>query len=134
MVLVLVGTFWLGVRMLLLLHMRVLLPTDGPSLIFLFLLAFVLMPGWLMFLARLPVSLSGLLVGWIFLIGLLRHRLVLFRMSGTFIGMSLELCLMMLSVPLGMLHPGLLLMNSGPFGVEVLKLAYCELTPWLEVL
>ena len=58
------------------------------SLIFLFLHAFVLMPGWLRFLARLLVSLFGLLVGWILLIGLPRHHLVLSRMSGVFIGCS----------------------------------------------
>ena len=60
--------------------------------------------------------------------------LVLFRMSGVFIGMCSELCLMRLFVPSGMLHPGLLLMIFGLFGVRVLKLVYCELTPWLEVL
>ena len=66
---------------------------------FLFLHAFVLMPGWLMLLARLLVSLFGLRVGWIPLIGLLHLRLVLFKMSGMFIGMFLELFLMRLLVP-----------------------------------
>ena len=42
-----------------------------------------------MFHARLLVSLSGLLAGWILLIGLLRHRLVPFRMSGMFNGVWL---------------------------------------------
>ena len=62
-------------------------------------LAFVLMPGWLIFHARLLVSLSGLLAGWILLIGLLRRPLVLFRMSGMFIGRCLVLSLMMLFMP-----------------------------------
>ena len=61
--------------------------------------AFILVPGWLMLLAQLLVSLSGLLVGWILLIGFLHLRLVLFRMSGMFIGTFLELCLSRLFMP-----------------------------------
>ena len=82
MVLVLVGIFLWGVRVLLLLLKPVMLLIGGSLLIFLFLLAFVLVLGWLMLLARLLVSPFGLLVGWTLLIGLLRHPLVLFRMSG----------------------------------------------------
>ena len=56
-------------------------------------------PGWLMSLARLLVGLSGLLAGWILLIDLPHHRLVLFRISGMFIGMFLGWFLMRLFVP-----------------------------------
>ena len=54
-----------------------------------------------MLLARLLVSPFGLRAGWIFLIGLLRRPLVLFRMSGIFTGMCLELFLMMLFSAVG---------------------------------
>ena len=64
------------------------------------LLVFVLVPGWLMLLAWLLVSPSGLRAGWTLLIGLLRHRLGLFRMSGIFTGMCLVLFQMMLFLPL----------------------------------
>ena len=80
----------------------------GSLLTFLYLLAFALMPGWLMMLARKYVSLSGLLVGWILLISPRRRLLVLFRMSGMFIGMSLGWFLMRLFLLLGMLPPNLL--------------------------
>ena len=50
---------------------------------------------WLMLLARLLVSPSGLLAGWILLIDRLRHPLVLFRMSGISIGMCLGLMLLL---------------------------------------
>ena len=53
----------LAVPMLLLLPRRAVLRIGGLLLTFLFLHAFVLMPGWLMFLAQLLVSLSGLPVG-----------------------------------------------------------------------
>ena len=66
---------------------------------FLFLLAFVLVPGWLMLLARLLVSPFGLHVGWTLLIGLLRLPLGLYRTSGIFIEMCLVLFLMMLFLP-----------------------------------
>ena len=66
---------------------------------FLFLHAFVLMPGWLMFLARLLAGPSGLLAGWILLIDLPHLRLVLFRMSGMLRGMFLGWFLMRLFVP-----------------------------------
>ena len=104
--------------MFLLLLKRVTLRTDGSLLIFLFLHAFVLMHGWLRLLAQLLVGLSGLLVGWILLIGLLYLRLALFKMSGMFIGMFLGLFLRRLFVPLGMLLLGLLLMIFGLFGVK----------------
>ena len=68
--------FLWGVRVLLLLLKRVMLLIGGSLLTFLFLLAFVLVPGWLMLLARLLVSPSGLHAGWTLLIGLLRHPLV----------------------------------------------------------
>ena len=107
-VLVLVGIFLWGVPVLLLLLMLVMLLIGGSLLIFVFLLAFVLVPGWLMLLARLLVSPFGLRAGWTLLIGLLRHPLVLFRMSGMFTGMCLVLFQMMLFLPLGMLCLGLL--------------------------
>ena len=99
MVLVLVEISLWAVPMPSLLPRRVMLLTGGSFLTFLFLIAFVLMHGWLMFLARLLVSPSGLLAGWTLLIGLLRLPLVLFRMSVIFIGMCLELFLMRLFVP-----------------------------------
>ena len=52
MVLVLVGIFLWCVRVLLLVLKRVVLLIGGSFLTFLFLLAFVLVPGWLMLLAR----------------------------------------------------------------------------------
>ena len=61
----------------------------GSLLTFQFLLAFVLTRGWLTLLARRCVSRSGLLVGWILLTGPPRRPLVLPRMSGTSVGMSL---------------------------------------------
>ena len=64
--------------------------------------------GWLMLLARLLVRPFGLRADWALLIGLLRHPLVLFRMSGIFTGMCLVLFQMMLFLPLGMLCTGLL--------------------------
>ena len=124
----------MAVLILLLLLMRVVLRIGGSPLISLFLHAFVLMPGWPRFLAQLPVSLFGLLAGWVLLIGLPPHHLVLFRMSGIFIGMCSGWCLMRLFVPLGMLHLGLMLMIFGLFGVEVLRMVYFVLTLWLEVL
>ena len=59
----------------------------GSLLTFLFLLAFVLVPGWLTLPALLYVSLFGLLVGWILLVGPPRRLLVSSRMFGIFIGM-----------------------------------------------
>ena len=64
MVLALVGIFLWGVMVLLLLLRRVMLLIGGSLLTFLFLLAFVLVPGWLMLLARLLVSPFGLHAGW----------------------------------------------------------------------
>ena len=49
--------------MLWLLLKPVMLQIDGSLLIFQYLLAFALVPGWLMLLARLLVSPFGLLVG-----------------------------------------------------------------------
>ena len=92
--------FLLDVRVRLLLLMRVMLLIGGSLPTFLFLHAFVLVPGWLMLLARLLVSPFGLHVGWILLIGLLHLRLVSFRMSGMFIEMFLGLFLKRLFVPL----------------------------------
>ena len=65
--------FMWGVRVLLLLLMRVMLLIGGSLPTFLFLHVFVLVPGWLMLLAQLLVSPFGLHVGWILLIGLLHH-------------------------------------------------------------
>ena len=76
----------LAVPMPSLLPRRAVLLIGGLLLTFLLLHIFVLMPGLLMFLARSLVGLSGLLAGWILLIDLPHHRLVLFRMSGMFIG------------------------------------------------
>ena len=81
MVLVLVGILFLVVQLLLLPPIRVMSLIGGLLLISLFWHAFVLMPGWLMLLARLLVSLFGLLVGWTPLIGLLHLRHALFKMS-----------------------------------------------------
>ena len=99
MVLVLVEISLLVVPMLLLLPRRAVLRIGGLLLTFLFLHAFELMPGWLMFLALLLVSLSGRPVGWILLIGLLHLRLVLFRMFGMCIVMFLGLFLSRLFMP-----------------------------------
>ena len=93
------GIFSWGVRVLLLLLKRVMLLIGGSLLIFQFLLAFVLVPGWLMLLAQLLVSPFGLHAGWTLLIGRLRHPLVWFRMSGISIGMCSVLSLMMLFLP-----------------------------------
>ena len=71
----------------------------GSLLTFLLLLAFVLMHGWLMLLARLLVSPFGLHVGWTLLMGLLRLPLGLYRTSGMFIEMCLVLFLIMLFLP-----------------------------------
>ena len=73
---------WIFLLAVLLLLRLVLLLIGGS-------LAFVLVPGWLMLLAPLPVSLFGLLVGLILLMGPLRRPLVWFRMSGIFTGRSL---------------------------------------------
>ena len=122
MVLVLVGISLLAVPVLWLLLKPALLLIGGSLLIFRFLLAFVLVPGWLMLLARLLVSPFGLLVDWIFLIGPLRRPLVWFRMSGMSIEMNLGWFLMMLYLLLGMLSPDLLWMTSGAFGVVMRRL------------
>ena len=63
MVLVLVGISLWAVLVLLLLLRIVLLLIGGSLFTFQFWLAFVLVPGWLMLLARLLVSPFGLLVG-----------------------------------------------------------------------
>ena len=62
-----VGISLSAVPMLLLLHMLLMSLIGGSPLNFLFSLAFLLMLGWLMLLARLFVSQSGLHVGWILL-------------------------------------------------------------------
>ena len=80
-------------------------------------LLLLLMLGWLMLLARLFVSLFGLLVGWTLLIGRPRRPLVLSRMSGMFIWMSLGWFLRRLLLLLGMLSLVHLLMIFGLFGV-----------------
>ena len=74
----------LAVLVPLLLLKPALLLIDGSLLIFRFLLAFVLVPGWLMLLVLLLVSPFGPLAGWILLIDPLRRPLALFRMSGMF--------------------------------------------------
>ena len=119
--LVLVGISLLDVLMRWLRLLHVLLLIGGSLLTFLFLLAFVLVLGWLMFLARLLVSPFGLLVGWTLLIGPLRRPLVWFRMSGIYTGRSLGWFLRRLFLHLGMRCPGLLLMTFGLFGVGVLN-------------
>ena len=63
MVLVHEGISLLPVPVLLLLLKLAMLLIGGSLLTFLFLLAFVLVPGWLMLPALLHVSLFGLLVG-----------------------------------------------------------------------
>ena len=64
------------VLVLLLLLKLVMLLIGGSLFNSLSLLAFVLVPGWLMLLARLLVSPFGLHAGWTLLIGLLRRPLV----------------------------------------------------------
>ena len=83
------------------------LRTGGLLLTSLYLRAFALMLGWLMLLALWYVNLSGLPVCWILLIGP-RLLLVLSRMPGMSIGMSLRWFLMVSFLPLGMRPPGLL--------------------------
>ena len=86
--LVLVGIS-LSVVPMLLLHLMLVTSLIGGSLLtFQFLLAFAFVPGWLMFLAGLHVSLFGLLAGLTLLIGPLCRLLVLSRMSGTSIVMN----------------------------------------------
>ena len=86
---VLVGTLLLVVPMRWLLPLLARLQTGVSLLIFRLLLAFVLMRGRLMLLARRCVSQSALLVGWTLRIGLPRQLYVLSRMSVRCIGMSL---------------------------------------------
>ena len=86
-------------------------------LISLLLLTSVLMLGWLMLLARLFVSLFGLLVGWTLLIGHPRRPLVLSRMSVMLKWTSLGWFLVRWCLLLGMLSLGHLLMIFGLFGV-----------------
>ena len=73
---------FIGCPVLLLHLMLVMSLIGGLLLIFQFLLAFVLMLGWLTLLALLYASLFGLLVGWTLMIGPPRRPLVLSRMSG----------------------------------------------------
>ena len=84
--------------------------------------------------ALLYVSLFGLLAGWILLIGLLHHRLVLFRMFGVFIWMFSVRFQRRLFLHFGMLSLGLLLMSLGLFGVGMLIWVYFGLILKLEVL
>ena len=84
-----VGISLLAVPMLLLLLSLAMSLVGGLLLTIQFLLAFVLVPGWLMLLALLFLSLFGLLLGWTLLIGPPRRPLVLSRMSGMCIGMNL---------------------------------------------
>ena len=72
----------LAVPMLLLLLRLAMLLIGGSLLTFQYLLAFVLVPGWLTLLALLSVSLFGLLVGWTLLIDPPRRPLVLSWMFG----------------------------------------------------
>ena len=124
MVLGLVGIFLWAVPVLLLLLRLVMLLIGGSLLTFQFLLAFVLVPGWLMLPAPLYVSLFGLLVGWILLIGPPRRLLELSRMFGMFIGMYSVWFQRRLFLLFGMLSLGLLLMIFGLFGVVVLRMVY----------
>ena len=86
-----VGISLSAVPMLLLLLMLVMLMIGGcsPPPLFCSRSFFVLMLGWPMLPVRSFVSLSGLHVGWILLIGPPRGLHVLSRMSGMFPGMSL---------------------------------------------
>ena len=100
MVLVLVEISLLAVPMPLLLPRRAMLLIGCLLLTFLSIARFRI-DAWIADVSC-PVacrSLSGLLAGWILLIDLLHHRLVLFRMSGMFIGMFLGLFLIRLFVP-----------------------------------
>ena len=88
--------------------------------IFRFLLAFVLMLGWLMLLVRLLVSPFGLLVGWILLIVPLRRPLVWFRMWRLYLHFGVPFL-------------GPQLMIFGLFGVVVLRKVYSGLIHELAV-
>ena len=98
-----------GVPMLLLHLMLVMSLIGGLLLTFQFLLAFALVPGWLTLLARLYASLFVPACWfWTLLIDPPRLLLVLSRMSGRFLGMSLgwflmELFLLSRMLPLGLL-------------------------------
>ena len=106
----------------LLLHLMLVMSLIGGSLLTLqFFLTFALVAGWLTLLARLHVSLCGLLVGWTLLMGPPRRPLVLSKMSGMFLGMSLGWFLRKLFLLLGMLPLGLLLTIFGLFGVVMLR-------------
>ena len=74
--------FLWAVPVLLLLLRLVVLLIGGLLLTVQYFFAFVLVPGWLTLPALLYVSLFGLLVGWILLIGPPRRPLVLSRMLG----------------------------------------------------
>ena len=120
-VLVLVGISSSGVLMRWLLQMLVLLLIVGSPLISLLLLDSVLMPGWLMLLARLCVNLSGLPVCWILLIGPPRRQLGFSRMSGMKTGMNSVRFLEMLCLLVGVLSLVHMLMIFGLFGVGALR-------------
>ena len=92
---------------MLLLHLMLVESLIGGLLLTsLFLLAFVLVPGWLTLRAPLLVSLFSLHVGQMLQIGPPRRPLVLSRMSGMFIGMNLGWFLRRLFFLLGMLSLG----------------------------
>ena len=96
----------------------------GSLLTFQFLLAFVLVPGRLTLLARLHASLFGLLVGLTLLMGPLCRLLVLSRMFGTSMGMSLGWFQRRLLRPSRMLPLGLRWMIFELFGAEMLNSVY----------
>ena len=81
--------FLVAVPMLLQLLSLAMSLIGGLLLTFQLLLAFVLMPGWLMLLALPFLSLFGLLLGWTLLIDPPHRPLMLSRMSVMFTGMSL---------------------------------------------
>ena len=132
-----VGISLSAVPMRWLLRMLALLLIGGSQLTFLYSLAFVVMLGWPMLLARLFVNLSGLPVGLILLISPPRRLLGLSRMSGMFTGMSLEWFLRKLCLLLEMLSLGLLLTNFSIWSKnaeEGLVRAYSVLSTLLTLL
>ena len=119
--------FLWAVPVLLLLLRLVMLLIGGSLLTSQFLLAFALVPGWLMLLARFLVSPFGLLVGWILLIGPPRRLLELSRMFGISFGVYSVRFRRRLFLHFGMPSLGLLLMIFGLFGVVVLRRVYSGL-------
>ena len=133
MVLVRVGILLSVVLMRWLLPLLARSQIGGSLFIFLCLLAFVLIRGRPILLARRCVSRSGLLVGWILLISPPLLLLVLSRMSGICTGRSLEWFLLKLFLLLGMQSPGLLWLIFRLLGAVTLWRVYFRLTLKLVV-